>query len=198
MSDILQVIQYKPIVMYDSPEAASLKTVTGWVSSSGHYWGDNEHMARYDGSTHTKCEECGETRENNRWCEPCHNRKDLEKFIAMKREPWDGDSPIYSDLLDRYFFHESIFDFLNDSHNAGILKPYTAEELRLIHCEPTYLHKIDADDWSDDLPDDNDGELPDDVQAAVDALNAVIAKAGPVSWTPGNTAVQLPLTDSKS
>ena len=45
----------KSVIMYDSPEAASIKTITGWVSSAGRFWGDNEHMARYDGSTHMKC-----------------------------------------------------------------------------------------------------------------------------------------------
>ena len=44
----------KKIILPESPEAASIQTVTGWVSSNGRYWGNDEHMARYDGSTHRK------------------------------------------------------------------------------------------------------------------------------------------------
>ena len=33
------------IVPYDSSEAASIQTVTGWVSRSGRFWGNDEHMA---------------------------------------------------------------------------------------------------------------------------------------------------------
>ena len=34
------------IVPYDSAEAASIQTVTGWVSRSRRFWGDDEHMAQ--------------------------------------------------------------------------------------------------------------------------------------------------------
>ncbi|MEQ1969482.1 ead/Ea22-like family protein, partial [Xenorhabdus nematophila] len=46
----------KKIVMYDSPEAAQIKIVTGWVSRDGRFWGDDERMARYCGATHRQCE----------------------------------------------------------------------------------------------------------------------------------------------
>ena len=42
----------KQIILPESPEAASVQTVTGWVSRTGRYWGNDERMARYDGSTH--------------------------------------------------------------------------------------------------------------------------------------------------
>lgn len=47
----------KKIIPYDSPEAASFKTVTGWVSSDGIFCGNDEHVARYRGCTHIKCNE---------------------------------------------------------------------------------------------------------------------------------------------
>ena len=34
----------KPIIMEDSPEAASIKTVTGWVSRTGRFWGNDERL----------------------------------------------------------------------------------------------------------------------------------------------------------
>lgn len=36
------------IIPYDSAEAASIQNVTGWVSRSGRFWGNDEQMARYD------------------------------------------------------------------------------------------------------------------------------------------------------
>lgn len=35
------------IVPYDSSEAASIQTVTGWVSRSGRFWGNDEQMERF-------------------------------------------------------------------------------------------------------------------------------------------------------
>jgi hypothetical protein len=37
-----------------------------------------------------------------------------------------------------------------------------------------------TDDWCDDLP--PEGDLPDSVRKALDALNEAIKAAGPVSW----------------
>jgi hypothetical protein len=44
------------VVMYESSEAASIQTVTGWVGADGRFWGNDEHMARYCGATHRHCE----------------------------------------------------------------------------------------------------------------------------------------------
>ena len=46
---MIQNKEPEKIVTYDSAEAASIQTVTGWVSRSGRFWGNDEHMARYDG-----------------------------------------------------------------------------------------------------------------------------------------------------
>lgn len=43
------------VVMYESTEAASIEAVTGWVDPHGRFWGKDEHMARYCGSTHRHC-----------------------------------------------------------------------------------------------------------------------------------------------
>lgn len=47
------------MIMRESAEAASFQTVTGWVSSNGHFYGNDERTARYDGCTHQLCESCG-------------------------------------------------------------------------------------------------------------------------------------------
>lgn len=73
------------IVPYDSAEAASIQTVTGWVSRSGHFWGNDEHMARYDGCTHRKCDAC-ETLIPVRGytiCDQCREAKEIEKWRVI-------------------------------------------------------------------------------------------------------------------
>lgn len=47
--------EQKPIIMYDSPEAASLKTVTGWVYEDGRLFGQDENLARFCDATHRSC-----------------------------------------------------------------------------------------------------------------------------------------------
>ena len=67
----------KPIIMYDAPEAASLKTVTGWVSADGRFFGSNEDLARYSGATHRRCEVSPEHKiyEVNSYCKECHQAR---------------------------------------------------------------------------------------------------------------------------
>lgn len=177
------------VVMYDSAEAAEIKTLTGWVSRDGHFWGENEHMARYSGSTHRVCNYCANVISQRSYCRKCADKREQENFESMVRVPWDGESPIYSHFLDKYFFHGEVFDYIEDSEDE-----LANEDLMLVHCEPIYLHQLDTAIWEDELrTEDDSAEVPDGVQKALDALNAVIKSSGPVSWQPGKTAVQLPL-----
>jgi hypothetical protein len=168
------------IVMYDSPEAASVQTVTGWVSRRGHFWRDDEHMARYDGSTHKRCE-CGEVHPHSSWCRACREKKMTEKFFALPVEKWDGETPLCLFDSDKYFFGDDILDYL-----AGLSE---SEEVRICKCKPGYLSLLSEDGWADDLPED--GELPDEVAKAVDALNEVIKAAGPVCWWEDAVAIDV-------
>lgn len=171
----------KKVVMYDSPEAASIQTVTGWVSSNGHFWRDDEHMARYDGSTHKKCA-CGETIERiYSYCRACSREITNKKFLSLPVEKWDGDTPLCLHDSDKYFFNEDILDYL-----AGLPDD---EEVHICKCRPGYLGIVSEDNWADDLPED--GELPAAVAGAVDALNEVIKAAGPVCWWEDEIAIDL-------
>lgn len=175
----------KKRINYESPEAASIQTVTGWVSSNGRFWGKDEHMARYDGSTHRICKknpEHGEHRTNS-YCEKCWDEKRNAKWAAMPRREYDG-TPVVVFDSDTYFFDaDHIADWLADND----IKP---EDAKLVFCKPNYLRWITGQEWGDDLPED--GELSDAVSAALDALNAVIAAEPPASWSEGNEAVVLP------
>jgi hypothetical protein len=173
----------KAMIMYDSPEAASYRTgIEGWVSSGGHFYGKDEHMARWAGSTHRKCGKCGAVMERNSYCRPCHDRKMDEKFAGYPVEKWDGVSPLCVFDDDTYFFDEdSLLDYLADLEDGY--------EPRICKCKSGYLHLIDADTWCDDLPED--GELPAEIEAAIDALNAAIKNAGPVCWYEDKIAIDV-------
>lgn len=174
------------IVMYESDEAASIQTLTGWVDRHGRYWGDNEHQARWCGATHRKCAENPEhpIHSVNSWCDVCHAEKRENTFNNMPRKPWK-DEPLVIHDDDRYFFD---IDDLRDYCMDNNILP---EELRVVICEPNYASEIDgADIFCDDLP--PDGDLPSELQEAFDALNAVIKKTGPLSWSAGKYAAELP------
>lgn len=178
-------------IPYDSPEAASIQTVTGWVSRSGRFWGNNEHMARFDGCTHRKCEKCEALISVRGYtiCDQCREAKEIEKYQAMPSKPWDGVSMLYSHAADTYFSDLDEVSYHCEENDC------TPDSLRLVICEPNFANEIDASDhYSDDLPED--GDLPADLDEAFHRLNEVIrACKTPLSWSPGKFA---PTADSIS
>lgn len=172
----------KIIILRDSDEAASIKTVTGWVSSNGRFWGNDEHMARFDGATHTKCKNNSDhpIHDIHGYCEVCHEEKRQAVFAAMERREWN-DEPLVIFDTDTYFFDiDSLVDYCEE-HEVK------ATDLQLVICEPNYPREIDGSDrFIDDLPED--GELPCDIQAAFDLLNEVIRESAPLSWSQGEVA----------
>jgi hypothetical protein len=172
----------QPIILRDSTEAAQYKTnLSGWVSRNGHYWGEDEHMARYDGSTHTKCEKCGTVHSNHSYCSPCYKAAKEAKFDALPVEKWDGFTPLCLFDSDRYFFNDDVLDFIADLPEDAVL--------RIAKCKPHYLALVTDDNWQDDLPED--GELPEEVAQKLDELNAAIKAAGPVSWFEDKIAIDV-------
>jgi len=175
------------VVMYDSPEAASIQTVTGWVGADGRFWGEDEHMARYCGATHRRCAANPEHQiyEVNSYCKECHQERRQAKFAAMPVKEWAGEPLVIFDG-DTYFFDEdSLRDYLIDSD-------IDLADLQLCICEPNYPRPIDPSDvFSDDLPED--GEIRDDqLEAAFELLNEMIRKSEPLSWSEGKFAAKLP------
>lgn len=172
-------------ILFDSAQAASIKTVSGWVSSRGHFWGTDERMARYDGSTHRICQrnpEHGE-HETNGWCTICYEEEKASRLAAMPWRDYDG-TPVVVFGEEEYFFKaDDLRAWLVDND----VKP---QDARLVFCEPLRLSSIEPDHWADDLPED--GDLPAEVQDALDALNKAIANAGPSAWIEGGVRVRLP------
>ncbi|MBH3399149.1 hypothetical protein I5S60_06170 [Pseudomonas fluorescens] len=175
------------VVMYESPQAASIQTVTGWVGADGRFWGKDEHMARWCGATHRHCEKNPDhpIHEIRSYCQPCHQESRQAKFAAMPVKEWSGE-PLGIFDSDQYFFDEdSLRDFLIDSD-------IDLADLQLCICEPNMPREIDPSNvFSDDLPDD--GEIRDQqLVAAFDLLNEMIRQSEPLSWSEGGYAAQLP------
>ncbi len=175
------------VIMFDSDEAAQYRTgLSGWVSRHGNYWGIDERAARYDGCTHTRCEDCGEPVDRGRLiCPKCGEARDVKRYNAMPKEKWNGKGLLYSDAADRYFSSwDEAGEFLVDDCTLGAT---SIESLRLIICEPHYLPILDESEFGcDEMAED--GELPDIVIQAIWDFNKVIKAAGPVSWWPGKKA----------
>lgn len=183
------------IILYDSDEAATFVTgISGWVSRQGHFWGEDEHMARFDGATHRKCPKCGGIYRINSYCSPCAERREEEKFKAMPRREWGGEGMVYSRTRDEFF---SSWDDVADCCDN---EDCPMESLQLIICEPVYARTVDEDYWGDELPedmhlDDCDSELAE----LVDGVNKYILEHRPIlSWRPGEFALELPKGEAGS
>lgn len=176
-----------PIVMSDSPEAAKLRTVTGWVSRLGHFYGDDERIARYDGCTHRPCETegCGKPTEKH-WiyCDDCREKRDLERYWKRPAAPWDGSQMIFAEGNDQYY--SDLESFLDDFAGDDI-KP---EDMRPMLCEPNIAREVESDYWQDEMAED--GELPGELEAALEVLNKVIREGKfALSWSAGKTRLDL-------
>ncbi|MBE5254564.1 hypothetical protein H2P46_21815 [Mixta sp. Marseille-Q2057] len=173
------------VVMYESPEAASIQTVTGWVDRNGRFWGKDEDMARYAGSTHRICPKNPEhgARKTNGYCEQCYSENRQNYFASLERKAWSGEPLVIFDD-DTYFFDaESLADHCWE---YGVLP----RELQLLICEPNRPREIDMVDHCEEIiPDGGDHhDIPEAIWEAAEALNKAIRESSPISWSGGKFA----------
>lgn len=169
--------------MYDSFEAAKKEKIELWVSSNGRAYKE-EHLARFDGCTHKKCE-CGKITEKRYIkCKDCRDKIKWQKFIEMPVKAWDGETPLVIYDTDQYFL--SIEDIEDYCEHEGC----HIDRLDLIICRPNYFNEIDTDYWSDVLPEDNE-DLPVEMADILNDLNEVISKLPPCSWRPGDVRADI-------
>ena len=182
------------IVMFDSPDAATYRTdIKGWVSRTGQFYGDGpgaERGARWAGCTHEVCP-CGNTHDKSRIiCDSCYAKKQTEKYYSLPVVDWDETTPVCEFQNDKFFFDvESLLDEMYWQLEEA-KKRQEEPEMQIVLCEPHYLHLLDGDEWSDDIPDEGDG-LSEEVGAAIDALNAVLKTQGPSCWYPGKVRINM-------
>jgi hypothetical protein len=179
------------VILYSDPDIVKFVTnVKGWIDNKGRFWGNDEHgehMARYSSCTHKSCEKCGEIHIISGYCHACHLKKEVDRYAALPRIKWDGETPLYDEASDRWFF---------DADDIGDLTDEELAAARMVICEPVYAREIQEDYFCDELP--NDCMLMDvDEKLAdlIEVVNAYIRKREtPLSWTPGKFAVELEIT----
>ena len=180
------------VVPFDSDEAAQRKTVTGWLSRNGIFYGDDERTARYDGCTHTPCEKCCKLIERGRTiCDGCLALRDIANHTTAPKQAWDGDAPLVIYNTNTYFFGEDELEWYCTEHSVS------RDELLLMLCDPQYPRPVDVMDLVEDImPEDFDEwDIPAPIREAVDQLNKAIKESGAISWTQGKYAAiftQLP------
>lgn len=172
-------------IHYHSDKAASLQTVTGWVSCDGRFFGNDEHLARWAGCTHKTCA-CGKiTSKHYTICDTCREEKRSERYRAMP-EGNPGSDMVYSDSGQRYF--NDVDDALDYAADEGC----SIAGLDLVCCEPAYMKGIDWDLWADDLPEDQmlSECAPKAIIDKLEELNTLIRESKVIlSWWPGKERV---------
>lgn len=165
-------------IMYESAEAATFKTgLEGWVSSDGRFWGKDEHIARFAGSTHKKCD-CGNViSKSYTLCDVCRDVRSAERYMALEHKEWGGE-PLVIYGSDTYFFNDEIYDYLNDFEGE--------DAPQLMICEPIIAPYIE-EYGIDQLPEDWQIEDADQELANLIAnVNEYIGKKKPIlSWYQG-------------
>lgn len=148
----------------------------------------HESSARRESATHTRCEQCSAVIPMRSFCSACSDRRQLARFEAMERRPWDGKAPLYSEERDEYYFGApdeiDTFDYDRDTD-------VPLSDLRLVICEPVYARALDSDNWVDDLPGDEYGDSspPAWLESAITEFNAKLKGREPLSWMPGKFAL---------
>ena len=171
------------VILPDSDEAARPVTVTGWQSRIGRFYFD-ERTARYDGSTHNKCVDCGQVcRHGHTTCDVCTAIRRFKDWEKKWRESdyliWDGNEPVFSEAWEKYFFSETaLSDYIEE--NEG----FDVREARLYLCIPNYARDLATDYFCDEMPEDDD-YLPNELADAIAAFNAALTTYGkPLSYAP--------------
>jgi len=180
------------IIFPDDERAATYRTnIEGWVSRAGKFYGKNENFARYEGSTHNRCDICmAPAKQPYLLCPMCRDQKQDDKYDKMEVVEWDGKTPVYSLSYDEYFYDmDDIENFIeNIGDDGGVIE---IKDLQLVLCEETKMTLIDSNYWNDCFHDDWDGRLPAEVLLAMLDLNLKLHEAHTDTWIPTNKAVRI-------
>lgn len=172
------------IIMYDSPEAAEQITLTGWKSkgADGQFWYKDEHMARWAGCTHLKCE-CGNIMKKN-WlkCDECRRKDAVERYNKLPQKEYDPKDVVCTWDGDKYFFSEDeIIEHIEEYNDDFPDDRIT--EIKLLVCVPIYYRRIDSEDIASDSHED--WEPDDELEQKIKEFNDYLKTLPPHSWTPG-------------
>lgn len=172
------------IIMYESGEAAKYETVTltGWWCRLGRFHGEDEHFARYSGSTHRICKNNAAhgSHRTSGYCEKCYAEKEQEAFANMEAEAWSG-QPLCIFNTETYFFSDG--ELADYCYEKAVLP----SDLQLVICEPNYPHLLDVFSLYEDVVDDDfsKDDLPPEIVDAAEVLNKLLRESKPVSYSQG-------------
>lgn len=155
-------------------------SVKGWKDIHGkiHL---SEYFAKEASITHRTCT-CGKVypikgSRSNTICNDCFNENITKRYNALPYKEWDGKTPLYSDLCDKYFFDaDELLDYCYDEE-------IDISTLRLIICEPNYYREINADYWADEMSEDQE-DIDSTLKEELNKLNQLIKTLPPLSWSP--------------
>ncbi len=113
--------------------AERVANIEGWVCKTCKtFFGESEHPARWCCAKDIECDTEGcDTRipkPGLLYCQPCLDKRDLEKYLKLEEIDWDGEAPLTAYNDDRYYFNED--DLREDAEELEI-KPW---EMRLMIC----------------------------------------------------------------
>ena len=82
-------------------------------------------------------------------CKACDSKDRLEKWLALPRVEWDGETPLCVWDDDRFFFHDGdLGDYLHE--RAEEEPDFSLEDVRLVLCEQDRLPEFDMEEWLGD------------------------------------------------
>ena len=185
---VVAMFAFPLVIFADSSKAARFeKNISGWVSRDGRFYGANEDLARWNGSTHRKCE-CGEVLVKNAYCQKCSDVKEKDNFLRMPVVEWDGSAQLYDQSTDKYF--GEIDDIFTHYEDEGL----NINDAMIVVCEPNYAREIESDFWCDELPQDLSFEECGGVDAEtvelLEKLNKKL-KHTILSYSPGKNRIDI-------
>jgi len=167
-----------PIILQSSDEAATRRAIPeGWVSRHGRYYGDDEKLARWDGSTHNVCA-CGNVVEKMYTaCAECRAILQKERYDNRQEKEWNGTDVLYSDAFDFYLYpeEEDLYEHCEEHDCAP-------EDLQLLICDKVFPRKLEEEYFYDDLPEE--GDMPAELLDAISEFNERVSKMPPMCWQP--------------
>lgn len=183
----MKTISRDKTIVYE--EAAEEVLVSGWICKScRHFFGDNEHSARWCCATDLPCKTCetGRIPKHRVYCDSCNAKADLERWLKMPEKEWDGEAVLAIWRDDAYFFHsEDLLDALPEGDEEVKL-----EGMRLVICKRIYPPTFNlAERCQDYLPDD----MADDFHTGEidETVNKFILENFPPVYEPTNVRASL-------
>ena len=120
-------------------------------------------------------------------CDKCLARKEKERWEKKELKEWDGETPIYSHAIDKYFF----FDF-EEIEDVAYEENLTLEEMKLVLCQPARKPVFDiANILNDYLVEDYDPDDIPEINKVEKTVQNWIDEHVPTMWEPSKYRVDL-------